>query len=243
MSITLGSGITLGAGISLITPASIVTNGLLYNYDATTYSGTGNWIDLVQGAEAVPTRSPTWDGTAFTLDRTNGQFFTAPWPTFQPTYTIDLWFTMNGSQAGEAALICDSFQGGPMNFVICCGGFGPTDLACGWFTTNWAYGQNSNPSGYIADNTTWYNLTMSVSSTGVIDYINGAVSNATQNPFTGGVSAPNGSASGLHQFYIGCSWSGQYYNGKIAVVNMYDRALTGTEVMQNFNYYNPRFNP
>jgi hypothetical protein len=236
----IGPGVTLGAGITLTSPPSIVTNGLLYNYDAATYSGTGNWIDSVQGAQAVPSYGPTWDGTAFTLDRTSSQYFTAPWPSFQPTYTVDVWFTMNGNQSSEAALICDSFQGGPMNFVICSGGSGGAVLDCGWFTTNWAYGQNSNPGGYTADGTTWYNLIMAVSSTGVVDYINGAVSNATQNPFNGGVSAPNG--SGPDQvFWIGKSWSNQFYNGKVAVVNMYDRALSDAEVLQNFNYYRSRF--
>ena len=241
MSLTIGGGITIGSGVIITpNPPGLVTAGLLYNYDAATYSGSGNWIDSVQGGEAVPTRSPAWSDGAFTLDSTNSEYFTAPWPAFQPTYTIDVWFTMDGNQNSEAGLICDSFQGGSMNFVICAG-TGVNHLNCGWFTTNWAYGQDSLPAGYNINGTTWYNLTMAVSATGVIDYINGAVSNDTQNPFNGvSVFPPNGSGPD-HQFWIGKSWSNRYYNGKIAVVNMYDRALTGAEVAQNFNYYRSRF--
>jgi hypothetical protein len=223
------------------TSKGIVTGGLLYNYDASTYSGSGDWIDSVSGAHAVrggfASQYPTYDGTAFTLDRSLNQHFIAPWPQFRTVYTIDVWFVMDGNQNGEASLICDSFSG-PMNFVICSPNNG-NHLQCGWFSTNWAYGQDSYSAGYNNNGTTWYNLTMSVSSTGVVDYVNGAVSNATQNPFAG-ISSPNGTGS-AHEFWIGKGWSGGYFNGKVAVVNMYDRALTDAEVLQNYNHYKTRY--
>jgi len=222
----------------------LVTSGLLYNYDASTYSGTGDWIDSVSGAHAVKTGAfdpgPTWSNGVFTLDRTKSQHFIAPWGSFRTTFTIDIWFTMDGNQQAEAVLIGDAFGGGQvMNFVICSPSNG-NQLQCGWFPQNWAYGQNTFPQGgYNINGTTWYNLTMAVSSTGVVDYVNGTVNNSTQNPFNG-ITSPGG-AGNTNEFRIGRGWSGYNFNGKVAVVNIYNRALNSTEVLQNFNYYKNRY--
>ena len=80
---------------------------------------------------------------------------------------------------------------------------------------------------------------MAVGASDYKDYINGAVTYAPGN--FGGGSAPNGSSS-LQQFYIGKRWDGtDTVNAKIAVVNIYNRALTDVEVAQNFTHYKKRF--
>ena len=84
----IGAGITVGAGIYTAPP--LVTDGLLLNFDAATYSGSGNWIDSYNGVQAVPTNAPAWSSTnggTFVLNAPSVQYFTVPWPTFQPTYT------------------------------------------------------------------------------------------------------------------------------------------------------------
>jgi len=234
----IGAGITVGSGIYTAPP--LVTDGLLLNFDAATYSGSGNWIDSYNGVQAVPSNNPAWSSTnggTFVLDAPSVQYFTVPWPTFQPTYTLDIWFNFTASQIyASPCLISDDFSGPPFNFTINAAG---NYLQTGWYTTNWQgqYATNNVPIALTHDGSTWYNITMSVPATqGYKDYINGAVSlEWNGNP------PPNGS-SPSQQFFIGHRWDlDETVNAKIAVVNIYDRALTDTEVSQNFNYYRSRF--
>ena len=242
MAVTIGSGITVGAGVGISSSsASIVTDGLLLNFDAATYSGTGNWIDSWTGVEAVPSNNPVWspdNGGTFVLSAPAVQYFTVPWPTFQPTYTLDIWFNFTAAQPpGAPCLISDEFTGAPFNFAINTSG---NTLVTGWYTTNWG-GQQAYQGTIPTDGSTWYNITMAVDTTNYKDYINGAVSYDPGGFSSIGISSPNGS-SPTHQFYIGKRWDlTDTVNAKMAVVNIYDRALTDAEVAQNFNYYKSRF--
>jgi len=236
------NNLTIGAGITISVSPVLVTQDLLLNFDAATYSGTGNWIDEVSGVQAVPSNSPTWsasNGGTFVLSAPSVQYFTVPWPTFQPTYTIDIWFNFTAAQPGGApCLISDDFSG-PFNFTI---NAASNQLQTGWYTTNWGgqYATNNVPAALTHDGSTWYNITMAVGASQYKDYINGSVSYAPGN-FGPGGSAPNGSGS-RQQFYIGHRWdNADTVNAKMAVVNIYTRALTDAEVTQNFNYYKSRF--
>jgi len=235
------NNITIGPGISISVSPTLVTQDLLLNFDAATYLGTGNWIDGISGVQAVPSNSPIWsasNGGTFVLSAPSVQYFTVPWPTFQPTYTIDIWFNFTDSQiGGSPCLISDDFSG-PFNFTINAVG---NYLQTGWYTTNWQgqYATNNVATALTHDGSTWYNITMAVGASQYKDYINGQVTYAPGN--FGGGSAPNGSGS-LQQFYIGKRWDGtDTVNAKMAVVNIYTRALTDAEVTQNFNYYKSRF--
>ena len=245
MSLILNSGFTLGPGVVLdagFTPLPrIVQSGILLNFDAATYSGTGDWIDSANGVHATPYNTPVWsadNGGTFVLSAPSTQYFSVPWPTFQPTFTIDIWFNFTASQPpGAPCLISDEFTGAPFNFTI---NAASNQLQTGWYTTNWGgqYATNNVPTGLTHDGSTWYNIVMAVGDSEYRDYINGAVSYA---PGNFGGSAPNGS-SPTHQFYIGKRWDlTDTVNAKIAVVNIYNRALTDAEVAQNFNYYRARF--
>ena len=241
MTISIGAGVTFGPGTALTHPPSLVRDGLLLNFDAATYSGTGNWIDSYNGVQAVPSNSPVWssdNGGTFVLSAPAVQYFTVPWPTFQPTYTLDIWFNFTASQPPDApCLISDEFTGAPFNFTINASG---NTLVTGWYTTNWS-GQQAYQGAIPTDGSTWYNIVMSVGATEYNDYINGTLS---YGPGRYGIEvngAPNGS-SPTHQFYIGKRWDlTNTVNAKMAVVNIYDRALTAAEVAQNFNYYRSRF--
>ena len=235
----IGAGITIGAGIYTAPP--LVTDGLLLNFDAATYSGSGNWIDGVSGVQAVPSNSPAWSSTnggTFVLSAPSVQYFTVPWPTFQPTYTLDIWFNFTGAQPGGApCLISDDFSG-EFNFTINAAG---NYLQTGWYTTNWQgqYATNNVPTALTHDGSTWYNIIMAVGATEYKDYINGVATYAPGN--FGGGSAPNGS-SNAQQFYIGKRWdNADTVNAKMAVVNVYNRALTDAEANQNFKHYKSRF--
>lgn len=240
MSLSI-SNLTIGSGITISAAPVLVTQDLLLNFDAATYSGIGNWIDSVFGVQAVPSNSPVWsasNGGTFVLSAPSVQYFTVPWPTFQPTYTIDIWFNFTASQtATSPCLISDDFSGN-FNFTI---NAAQNYLQTGWYSSNWQgqYATNNIPTALTHDGSTWYNITMAVGASQYKDYINGVATYAPGN--FGGGAAPNGS-SALQQFYIGKRWDlTDTVNAKMAVVNIYTRALTDAEVLQNFTYYKSRF--
>lgn len=248
MGLILNSGVTLGSGFlansgSVYTNPQIVQSGLLLNFDAKTYSGTGDWIDGHAGVHATPYNTPVWssdnDGI-FTLNANDIQFFSVPWPAFQPTYTIDIWFNFTGNQSGAACLISDEFTGAPFNFAI--NGSG-NYLQTGWYSTNWGgqYATNGIPTNLTSDGSTWYNIVMAVDTSTYKDYINGTLSYDPGSFSAIFADAPNGS-SPTQRFFIGHRWDlPETINAKIGVVNIYNRALTSIEVRQNFNYYRSRY--
>ena len=136
MSLSINN-LTIGPGITINVSPVLVTQDLLLNFDAATYSGTGNWIDEVSGVQAVPSNSPTWsasNGGTFVLSAPSVQYFTVPWPTFQPTFTIDMWFNLTANQPGGApCLISDDFSG-RFNFTI---NAASNQLQTGWYDSNW----------------------------------------------------------------------------------------------------------
>ena len=244
MSLIIGGGIAVGSGIRITEISSLVTNGLLLNFDAATYTGSGDWIDNHAGVHATPHNNPSWsseNGGTFVLNASEIQYFSVPWPTFQPTYTIDMWFNFTNDQPGGApCLISDEFTGAPFNFTINVANNG---VLTGWYTTNWGgqYADNNIGVPFVHDGSVWYNIVMSVGTTEYNDYING---NLSYGPARYGIEvngAPNGS-SPTQQFFIGHRWDlPDTVNAKISIVNIYDRALTDAEVQQNYNYYRLRY--
>jgi len=238
MTITIGSGITVGSGIRTTVP--LVTDGLLLNFDAATYSGSGDWIDSANNVHATPYNNPVWssdNGGTFVLSAPSVQYFTVPWPTFQPAYTIDIWFNLTASQVGASCLISDEFSG-PFEFCIQTTN---NQIKTGWYPNNWEgqFADNNVGAQFVHDGSTWYNITMVVpAATGYKDYINGVLSldaNYTTSP---NASSPS------QKFYIGHRWDlDETVNAKMAVVNIYNRALTDAEVSQNYNHYKSRFIP
>ena len=219
---------------------TITTTGTSFT-SGNTYTFIGPWIDSYNSVPATPVNAPAWssdnNGT-FVLNQPAVQYFSVPWPTFQPTYTIDMWFNFTADQPGAACLISDEFTGAPFNFTI---NAAQSYLQTGWYTTNWngQYATNNVATALTHDGSTWYNIIMAVGTTEYKDYINGIATYAPGN--FGGGSAPNGS-SPTQTFYIGKRWDlTDTVNAKIAVVNIYDRALTDVEAAQNFNYYKSRF--
>ena len=244
MNINITPGMSIGPGANFKVPYTPLTaNGLLYNFDASKYSGSGDWIDGINGIHATPVNGPTWssnNGGIFTLNGSN-QYFSVPYDIFLPTYTLDVWFNLTGIQSGLPCLVSDAFNGGYINFTV---SVGDNYLVTGWYGTNWGlgnggqYATNNTQSKLVSDGSTWYNLVMAVDTTKYKDYINGSVSYDPGNFGSG--SAPIGHGAGI--FYIGKRWDGDdSVLGNIAVVNVYDHALTDQEVATNFKHYKSRF--
>lgn len=89
-------------------------------------------------------------------------------------------------------------------------------------------------SGLDTANQTWSMATLTLTSTNVKWYINGILQHTRVNAHT---------SSTFSNLYIGSDGGlgGRYYNGRIAMVQIYNRALTDAEILQNFNAYRTRY--
>lgn len=83
---------------------------------------------------------------------------------------------------------------------------------------------------------TWYNVTFVRSGSNIYLYVNGVLT-ATITSFTANIVPSNST------IYIGMSQHapGQCFNGKISVAQIYNRALSSNEVVQNFNALRGRY--
>jgi hypothetical protein len=109
-------------------------------------------------------------------------------------------------------------------------------------TSGIVYYHNKNAQTVLNSSTvlqvnTWYRLALTFTTSAVILYING-VQNAT---VAGDYSVPSDTSTDPR---VG-AWikDGTNYpmNGRLAQVQIYNRALTASEVLQNFNFYRTRY--
>jgi hypothetical protein len=97
------------------------------------------------------------------------------------------------------------------------------------------------PSKYVVsadatvDTSTWYHLTGTYDGTTAKLYLNGVIQNM------GGVNSSINAVT-LNKIFIGNFAVGSYYlNGNVSIVNIYNRTLSATEILQNFNATKTRF--
>jgi len=213
----------------------IVTNGVVFAVDAAdknSYPGSGTtWKDLSGNAyngtlTNGPTFSNTNGGAIVFPGNIDNRVQTSYGPTFTD-FTISLWFKDNNSvQFGR--LIDKSYTGGFW-------------LGRNASTANsWGGGilESSSPYGIYLTLTDgqWHFLTSIRSGTSHILYGDG-ITNTTNN-------VVSSTALNTTTLAIG-GWSGgigsQQFTGNISNVLFYNRALTATEVLQNYNATKSRF--
>ena len=214
----------------------VITDGLVLNLDAGTalsYDGSGtNWYDTsgsgyILGARNSPTFTGTGISSYFTLNGSNQDFYLASYtPTFTEM-TFNLWVWRNGAQNGFAGLVIS--RGNASGFFY-------TNQAGSPLTYMWLGDSNTYnySSGLDTANQTWSMATLTLTSTNVKWYINGILQHTRVNGHT---------SSTFSNLYIGSDGgqAGRYYNGRIAMVQLYNRALTNTEILQNFNAMKGRY--
>ena len=219
----------------------IVTNGLIRYIDAAqlrSYSGTGTlWNDVIRtGTSGSLINGPTFNsanGGAIVFDGTNDRvaFSDTGLPSGTTSRTFSIWFYFNVMQL-QAAIsygtpnVTNSRQHwaiGTLNNRI-------------WMTTE---GPNYNFGDTTRTTNTWYNATATYDGTNLTRYINGAQV-ATNNLVTDGAQI-NTVLNG--NFTIGDYTNTAFFpwNGRVANAAIYNRALSATEVAQNYNALRVRF--
>jgi hypothetical protein len=234
----IGAGITLGPGIALGSPTSLTTPVL--NLDAgnpASYPGTGTiWTDTVGSMPFTLVNGPTYssaDGGYIQFVPGSGQiaYSTTNLGTLA-AWSIEAWHYYDGTNVGSGPNIFTEYfyGGGTINLGLGSGGSSDTALQAWWYGPGF---QATDP--YTLTPGAWYQIVGTFDGTTLNLYVNNTLVETAVKP-------PGGAANPAIGYGLMTRWdTGGQWGGRLAIVNVYDLALSGTEITQNFNYYRSRF--
>jgi len=210
----------------------IVTNGLTLLLDAgyvSSYPRSGSrWDDLsFSGNNGTLVNSPTFNSSNYgylTFNGSNQYTNVAGTPLGLTSYTKNIWFYLNGT--ADNNLLSSNTGGHFMYFA------GTNKLYCGH--SDWG-SYTVYPSTTNFSNGQWYNACLTFdTNNGFTLYVNGVQDSTytVQKTPVGG----NGSTR-IGAFGAG----GNLLNGRVSVASVYNRVLTSTEVLKNYNAFSSRF--
>lgn len=211
----------------------VPTNGLTLYVDAginLSYSGSGNqWYDL-SGNNNTGTlqNSPTYsssDGGVLTFNGSN-QYISFSSPTNIPignsNYTISVWFNTN-TLAGNGFVGWGNWGSGNQVNAFRLGGSN---------ILNYWWGNDLAAAASISINT-WYNAVARFDGTNRQIWVNNVMI---------GQDTPSGhNVPNANNLRIGSTNNGEYFNGKISNVEIYDRALSDSEITAIYDNLKSRF--
>jgi len=224
--------------------SGIVTSGLVLALNAgrtLSYVGSGTtWTDLSgNGNTGTLTNGPTYssaNGGSIAFDGSN-DYVNLGNPSslsFASALTISIWFYSGTIVAGAILYLKGRTDNDNYNPLInITGGYA-------WTGAN-GRATYTNPSNYILENT-WYNLTVSHTSGSTPNIYKNAIL-STSHTFTEGngtyALGTNANPAAINADIARGLITN--FNGRIAQVSIYNRALSAAEVSQNFNALRGRF--
>jgi hypothetical protein len=225
-------------------PKPIVTNGLVLHLDAAnirSYPKSGvTWTDL-SGNNNTGTivNSPTFNSGNQESLVFNGttQYVTTANTITLTTATFISWVNLNGSQPSYTGIIVSRISDATATGLGSSYGNTPTTNQLGYLW-NGALNTYSWNSGLIIPTNAWCMVAVSVSSTSATAYLcqSSGITSTTNTVNHSSVS--NNFNVGRDPYSLG----GRFFNGNIAQSLLYNRALSATEIQQNYNATKGRFN-
>jgi len=220
----------------------IVTDGLVLYLDAgngKSYSGTGNtWFDLTsQNNNGTLTNGPTYSSNnkgVIVFDGTNDNIVVSNISNFNQTTGITV-----SSMIYATAKIgsYDTFISKYTNVDSGTDGLKwilrMENYKVVWYTNTGSF--SSVYSNATISLNQWYYLTGVFNGSQRLLYINGILDNSNS---TTGTLINNS----LTPVRLGSSGIGEYFKGNIATATIYNRALSNSEILQNYNAIKGRFN-
>ena len=238
MALVIEGGISIGGGIS-ITPvgvSQIVQSGLQLYLDAgnaASYPGSGTaWTDLsVNGRNGTLTGGPTYssaDGGSIVFDGTN-DFVQCSGSLTATAATFVIWMRRNGPQDDFDGIIYSrSANATGLSF------FGTTNKIS--YTWNNAVNTYTWDSGLTVPDLTWCMIAVSVTSTAATAYLcqSGGITSATN--------TVSHTSTVLDDVKLAQDDQGaRFFNGNIAIAQLYNTALSAADISQNFEVDRARF--
>jgi hypothetical protein len=212
----------------------IVTDGLILNLDAANrksfVSGSTVWNDLSgRGNNGTITSGVTYSSTnggSLMFNGSTGYVNCGNSSTYNVNnFTVNFWTKFNLSELKEIFIKNNNTNNG----------LGPIEL----FQSNQKIGTRINAANLITGSIDltiglWYMVTYTYNSVNRIIYINGVID--ITSPFT----TPTTTSTG--DLVIGAYGNGLYpFNGSISNIMFYNRALSATEILQNYNVLKNRY--
>lgn len=224
----------------------LVTQDLLVHLDAgnsDSYGGSGTtWTDLQGNYNATLVNGPTYNsnsGSSFVLDGTNDYIRTTNFTSVLSSeiHTTELWIypTNNGVLASYTSATTPSqnyhhsaleLVSGKLEFGL----WGGAILLV-----------SSGPTETVSFNQ-WHQIVLTYDGTYCRGYIDGSLADTVTVTWD----SPNVDRSLPFYMLIGSAdntshGDGTYFNGKIGITRIYDRALSANEILQNFNANRSRY--
>ena len=239
----------------------IVTDGLVLCLDAAdnnSYPGSGTtWTDLSgNGNNGTLTNGPTFNSAnrgGIVFDGTNDYIYRSASINLGVYFTIQSWVKINRYGGGpgwnRAPIVSNSYPYSTnQGFLIIASsqnasagqaatvGYEHFFISIGndqYYATS-TFGSLSN---YVSK---WVNLTVSVNSTSLIRlYINGI-----ETTYAGQTNGPASLNYTTNTFFLGArDLTSEFLDGSIANSILYNRTLSASEILQNYNATKGRFNP
>jgi hypothetical protein len=241
MAITIGPGITIAAGVGISSSASPLTNQVL-SLDAgnpASYPGTGTvWTDTVGSMPFTLVNGPTYNsanGGYIQFVPGSGQYgYSTTNLGTLANWSIEAWHYYDGTNTSSGPNIFTeySYGGGTINLGLGWGnGSGADNELQAWW---YGPGFQGTPS-YSLTPGAWYQIVGTFDGTTLNLYVNNTLVRTA-------VAPPGGAANPAIGYGLMTRWDpGGLWGGRLAIVNVYNSALSGAEVAQNFNYYRSRF--
>jgi len=230
-----------------LTGAPVIDSNLKFWIDAAqsnSYSGSGaTWYDISTSQSNVtlynsPTYSSSVTGGNIKFTPSSTQYGdTATNLGNMPKWTAEAWVKVNASLTGQVtSAVTNQYNlSNALNYSIGTNK-SPTDynLCVGFFDGAW-----HNTTGFVPTLDTWYQVVGTYDGTTLTQYVNGTA-NGSAVSYTG--TASSGGVTRIARRWDDTTASTNLFPGDIAVVRIYNRALTADEVSQNFNAHRRRFN-
>lgn len=219
--------------------ARIVTDGLILALDAgdrASYPGAGTaWNDLSGNSNnGTLTNGPTFnanDGGSIAFDGVDDYALSGSSVTLGNTFTINAFVKLAGSN-NDTCIVGSNANGSDNWFGI----MGVNNVIYATYTEYQDVNNLATYGATILSYDRWYYLSMVVNVSTVTVYLNGILDGSSTRSFT--------IASWNDIYTIGrrsSSFAQRYFYGNVANVTFYNRVLTTTEILQNYNATKSRF--
>ncbi len=224
-------------GISYNT--SIVREGLVLYLDAAnpkSYSGSGTaWYNLIDNSSFTSYGSPTFSINSFYFTGYKNFSKTGLSIPLTSEITMSCWYKQTAAGLGSPRLI-ETYQSGSTTYASHCLAIDTDGSIRCWLdksgATNSRFITLDDPTAYLFN--IWRNLSFTFSSPDAKLYVNG---NVTQS-----ASIVETDIDDINTIYVGAAQdTSNYFTGYISNVSIYNRALSASEIQQNFQATRSRY--
>jgi hypothetical protein len=221
----------------------IVTNGLIFCLDAAnlkSYSGSGaSWINLTSTNNATLQNTPTFNSGNrgyISFLSASSQHANATTPGDLSTWTLEACVRFTAAYSTKVSMVVGGQYNGvnKLNFTIGTNN-APTNynIAVGFYDGSWR-----STTGVAYATNTWVHITGTYNGAEVKQFTNGSQIQA----LTYAGTPSSGGEIRINRRWDDVVSSGNLFDTNIGIIRIYNRALSNTEIQQNFSASRGRYN-